>query len=386
MKRIYILIIICLIYNHSFSQLEYSELFDDFSYHSIEDPALSEIIDWKIVDGLNGPPANAIYDDGNIEFIDDQDLSTNRLMKLSTFIDAQQQKVTHARIETTSYSYRHGTFAARVYFDNSPADYEDGNVETFYTISPYSTCNQANLYSECDFEYLPWDSWDNNRNNCLYYTTWETCEKRIHNASKTSFEGWHTLVYTSSESGSVKYYVDGKLMATHNMYIPDSDVNISFANWLFNYNSDPAIGNRKASMLVDWVYHAKDKMLKPEEVNSRIESLRTEGILRKNLSDKQVTTGTAKITHEHFIPEQIKISPNPSIGHFELIIKCKKNELKNIEVYNILGYKVDLSFEMYYKKDSYVFKNIESKLPSGTYFIYIKYYNCTKTKILIVAN
>ncbi|MBN2485601.1 MAG: T9SS type A sorting domain-containing protein [Bacteroidales bacterium] len=297
------------------------ELFDDFNYESASDNALPVTNKWSIVDGISGPPANAVYSANNIEFIIDTSIANNKLLKVSTVVDKNNGTISHARIETSDFSYRHGTFAARVYFDDTPALFSDANVETFYTISPYATCTEAEKYSECDFEYLPWDAWGGpSRSNNLYFTTWETCETKVYNNSLKSYRGWHTLLYTSTPGGPVQYYVDGQLMATHNKYIPDSDVNISFANWIFNNTTGTENENRKSSMLVDWVYHSKDISLNTNEVINRVEYLRENGILRKNTTGSTSSSNYMPNEKTHAGTGNIKIFPNPSSDVFNIEI------------------------------------------------------------------
>jgi GH18 family chitinase len=265
-----------------------TEMFDDFSYSSSSDPALQEINSWSVVDGPSGPPSGAIYSKDLITFYADPQNSNNKIMGVATRADNNPSNTRHSRIETDIMPYRNGTFAARVYFDDTPALYGDGNVETFYTINSYATCNQADLYSECDFEYLPWDSWHWERQKTMYTTTWETCEIRTHDKVIKSYEGWHDLLYTAENGQPVKYYIDGQLFATHNQYQPDSDVNISFANWIYQNITGGSSTVRTTTMQVDWVYHAKDVILSRADVLALVSNFRNNGILRKNLAGQTV--------------------------------------------------------------------------------------------------
>jgi hypothetical protein len=169
--------------------------------------------------------------------------------------------------------------------------YGDANVETFYTINSYATCNNPDLYSEVDFEYLPWDAWHWERKTTMYYTSWETCEIRDHVKSVQSFAGWHDLVYTAAEGQPVKWYIDGQLMGTMEKHTPDSDVNISFANWIYQNTTGSSTTTRTTTMQVDWVYHAKDVILTTQEVLQKVASLRQNKVLRKNLQGDQVVDG-----------------------------------------------------------------------------------------------
>lgn len=261
-----------------------TEMFDDFSYANSTDPALNIINKWTIVDGVSGPPSGAVYSKDLITFYADPSNSTNIIMGVATQADNNPQNTRHSRIETEVMPYRNGTFAARVYFDDTPATYGDGNVETFYTINSYATCNQADLYSECDFEYLPWDAWHWERKTTMYTTTWETCEIRTHDKTVASYQGWHDLIYTAENGQPVRYYIDGQLFATHDEYQPDSDVNISFANWIYQNITGSSTTQRTTRMQVDWVYHSKDAILSRGDVLAKVNSFRSSGILRKNLA------------------------------------------------------------------------------------------------------
>ncbi|HYG38265.1 MAG TPA: Ig-like domain-containing protein [Cytophagales bacterium] len=270
---------------------EYTEMWDDFSYANASDSELGRINSWSIVDGASGPPSGAIYAKEGITFYADPQNSSNKLMGVATTASNDPTKNRHARIETSVMPYRNGTFAARVYFDDTPALYGDANVETFYTINSYATCNNPDLYSEVDFEYLPWDAWHWERKTTMYYTSWETCEIRDHVKTIQSFAGWHDLVYTAAEGQPVKWYIDGQLMGTMPQHTPDSDVNISFANWIYQNTTGSNPTTRTTTMQVDWVYHAKDVVITPQEVLDQVANLRQNQVLRKNLQGEQVIDG-----------------------------------------------------------------------------------------------
>ncbi|RAW00603.1 Ig-like domain-containing protein [Pseudochryseolinea flava] len=268
-----------------------TDMFDDFTYTSASDPALEGLNDWIVVDGVSGPPSGAIYSKDLITFTADPQNSENKIMGVATRADNNPQNTRHSRIETSVMPYRNGTFAARVYFDDTPAIYGDGNVETFYTINSYATCNNPDLYSECDFEYLPWDAWHWERQKTMYTTTWETCEIRDHQKQVRSYEGWHDLIYTVVDGQPVKYYIDGQLFHTQERFQPDSDVNISFANWIYQNITGSNTTVRTTTMKVDWVYHAKDVILSRADVLAMVANFRSGGVLRKNLAGERVVSG-----------------------------------------------------------------------------------------------
>jgi len=97
-----------------------------------------------------------------IGFEDDQTITGNRLMVCSTYAKRESgiPVTKFSRIETDPI-FREGTYLAKVKFDYTPIAAHDGNVETFYVY------NGASPYSEFDFEYLPYDVWDKNKQELL---------------------------------------------------------------------------------------------------------------------------------------------------------------------------------------------------------------------------
>ncbi len=57
-------------------------MFDYFNYTNVADPQLPIFNKWEIVDGINGPPSNAVYSKNNIQFLDDPAQAGNRIMTL----------------------------------------------------------------------------------------------------------------------------------------------------------------------------------------------------------------------------------------------------------------------------------------------------------------
>lgn len=92
-----------------------------------------------------------------MEFVDDTSLAGNKLLTLSTQVNGLQRTSTQARLETDGFEYFEGTYAARVYFDETPYDYKDANIQTFYTIVNWLLGGDGSKYSELDFEYMAAD-------------------------------------------------------------------------------------------------------------------------------------------------------------------------------------------------------------------------------------
>jgi len=192
-------------------------LFDDFSYTTREEMTANG---WIIRSGSGWPGVpGATFRPENVSFVDYPDQAGNRLLRMTSSTDGTnentyQTQVCHQR------KYLEGTYAARVRFSDEPDSGSDGDqvVETFYTITPYTQPLDPN-YSEMDYEYLPNGGWGGTALT-FYVTTWETVQIEPWNADNTSnsvqgsLAGWHTLV-TQVTGGTVRYFVDGKLIAQH---------------------------------------------------------------------------------------------------------------------------------------------------------------------------
>ncbi len=125
----------------------------------------------------------------------------------------------------------------------------------------------------------------------MYTTTWETCEIRDHMKQVRSYEGWHDLIFTCAEGQPVKYYIDGELFHTQDRYQPDSDVNISFANWIYQNITGSNTTVRTTTMKVDWVYHAQNAVLPRADVLAIVAAMKQNNVLRKNLAGQTVLGG-----------------------------------------------------------------------------------------------
>lgn len=271
-----------------------SIVFDDFSYSGVNDPALREFNRWTIVDGVNGPPSGALYEKSNIEFTTDADNPSNTFLELTSSTRNTIESTSHARLESMDMDYGEGTYAARVFFDNSPRDFQDPIIQTFYTISSYKNATNPEMYSEVDFEYLPYDAWSGDYGGGydpgMFMTAWETSEIREHILVKKDFGGWHDLLFSFVDGTHVRWYIDGEFMgelATKDgvSIYPDYPQYVSFANWV--YTLDRAVlGSstdlRSSTMKVDWFLHVEDEALSPSEVNSLVQEIRNERILRIN--------------------------------------------------------------------------------------------------------
>jgi hypothetical protein len=78
----------------------------------------------------------------------------------------------------------------------------------------------------------------------FYVTTWETVQTEPWDADNTSssvqgsLAGWHTFV-TQVTDGTVRYFVDGQLIAQHGGgYYPDAPMSINFNLWFIDGIAD----------------------------------------------------------------------------------------------------------------------------------------------------
>jgi hypothetical protein len=256
-------------------------LFDDFSYSTADEMTSNG---WVIRSGPGWPGASgATFRSENIVFVDYPDQAGNRLLRMTSSTDGTgehtyQTQICHQR------KYLEGTYAARIRFSDEPVSGIDGDqvVQTFYTITPYDKpLNQD--YSEMDYEYLPNGGWGG-AELTFYVTTWETVQIEPWNADNTSnsvqgsLAGWHTLV-TQVIDGTVRYFIDGKLIAQHGgAYYPDALMSINFNLWFIDGGLVQTEGAREYQEDIDWVFHEAGVLLMPDEINTRIRELRHDSV------------------------------------------------------------------------------------------------------------
>ena len=256
-------------------------LFDDFSYSTLDEMTANG---WIVRSGSGWPGVvGATFREENVSFVDYPDLVGNRLLRMTSSTDGisentYQTQVCHQR------KYLEGTYAARVRFSDVPALGSDGDqvVQTFYTITPYDRpFNPA--YSEMDYEYLPNGGWGGPEST-FHVTTWETVQiepwkaDNRNNSIHGSLAGWHTLV-TQVIDGTVRYFVDGELIAQHGgAYYPDAPMSINFNLWFIEGGLIQSEGVREYEEDVDWVFHQVGVLLMPEKVNAKVLELRNASV------------------------------------------------------------------------------------------------------------
>jgi hypothetical protein len=256
-------------------------LFDDFSYATVDEMISNG---WTVRDGTGWPGVTgASFRAENVSFVDYPDPADNRLLRMTSSTDGTgentfQTQICHQR------KYLEGTYAARVRFSDLPVSGMDGDqvVQTFYTITPYLEALDPD-YSEMDYEYLPNGGWGSG-DLTFYVTTWETVQIEPWNADNTSssvqgsLAGWHTLV-TQVMGGTVRYFVDGKLIAQHGgKYYPDAPMSINFNLWFIDGGLIQAQDVRQYDEDIDWVFHQAGAMLMPDEVVTKVNDLRSASV------------------------------------------------------------------------------------------------------------
>jgi len=257
-------------------------LFDDFRYASRDELSRRGWI-VRTVAGWPGVPG-ATWKAEGVSLLDDVDRRGNRILRLTSTTDGTGANTTQSQI-CHQRKYLEGTYAARVRFSDAPVTGPDGDqvVQSFYTISPLSA-PMALDYSELDFEYLPNGGWGLD-GSTLYATTWETFspepnwkKDNVFTTATGSQGRWHTLV-TQVAGGTVRYYVDGKLFAEHGgEYYPESLMSINFNLWFVKDGATASQEPRTYQEEIDWVFHAANTVLSPEEVGARVDAFRRSGV------------------------------------------------------------------------------------------------------------
>ena len=252
--------------------------FDDFSY---PDAAALTRHGWTLRNKLGHPGIEgAQWGPDAVQLVADPDAPANRLLRLQARTDGtaagtHQAQLCHAR------KYLEGTYAARVRFSDVPSQGPDGDVviQSFYLVSPLRFDFDPQ-FSEIDWEYLPNGGWGDARTR-LYGNAWQTVQINPWNAYNQahqefrSMAGWHTLLMQVM-GGKTRLFIDGRQVAEHGgRNYPVVPMSLNFNLWFAPGGELP--GNttlRVYQQDVDWVFHAKDRLLAPTEVDQAVAGLR----------------------------------------------------------------------------------------------------------------
>jgi hypothetical protein len=255
--------------------------FDDFSQPELATLARDG---WTVRQQAGHPGiAGAHWGDAAIALVDDPQRPGNRLLRLSARTDGtpagtQQAQLCHAR------KYLEGTYAARVRFSDAPVQGPDGDVvvQTFYSVSPLRFDFDPE-YSELDWEYLPNGGWGDARSR-LYGVSWQTVRVEpwsAHNQPQQRFAelgGWHVLVMQVAQ-GRTRWFLDGEPFAEHGgRNYPVVPMAINFNLWFSPGGLLPAGATRVYEQDVDWVFHVRNRLMSPAEVEATVEDMRRRGV------------------------------------------------------------------------------------------------------------
>jgi hypothetical protein len=255
-------------------------LFDDFSYGGFSPLLQLYEHGWTIrtAQGWPGVPGAGWSTDA-VSFVADPANRKNRLLRLTASTDGTAAGTSQAQI-CQRRKFFEGTYATRLRFRDAPTTGPDGDqlVETFYAISPLVAPLDPD-YSELDWEYLPNGGWGVAAPT-LFETTWETAQldpwiaDNTYATTTASLDGWHTLVLQVA-SGTVRYYLDGTLVAAHGgKYYPEVPMSMNYNLWFIQGGQLATGERRRYDEDVDWVYHEAGAILSPTAVTARVAKLR----------------------------------------------------------------------------------------------------------------
>ncbi|GAA2543134.1 glycosyl hydrolase [Winogradskya consettensis] len=264
----------------SASAADCGQLFDDFSYNSSSDAALTAH-GWTPRSYSGGPGVpGATWSPNNITF---PTADGQKVMQLTVSTDGTGAGTNHAELYSTQKRYFEGTYASRVRFTDTPTGGADGDHinETFFTISPLNG-DLDPTYSELDIsEYLPNGGWGET-GPINYQTTWYTYRNEpwyadnTHSEQRSSLNGWHDLVATVA-NGHVIYYIDGVRVGDHSGHVyPRQTMTINWNLWFIDTAAHSG-GLSTYVQQVDWVLFAKNRVLTPAQVSSSAAAYRSGG-------------------------------------------------------------------------------------------------------------
>jgi hypothetical protein len=260
--------------------------FDDFSYATPADMAAAG---WQLRDGTGHPglPGGRFGAEA-ISLQDDPQQPGNRVLRMTSRTDGTGPGTVQAQL-CHQRKYLQGTYAARIRFSDAPRSGTDGDpvIESFYAVAPLAHAFDPD-FSELDWEYLPNGGWGSDKTR-LYGVAWQTVQIdpwEAHNSAHEefgSFDGWHTLLMQVTRS-AVHEFVDGREVAVHEgRNVPVSPMTLSFNLWFAVGGSLPAGGaSRVYDEDIDWVYHAKDQVLTPADVDAQVRALRAGRVPRRD--------------------------------------------------------------------------------------------------------
>ncbi len=255
--------------------------FDDFS-HADRDALAAGGWTLRTAAGHPGVPGAAWRADA-ITLVDDPATKGNRLLRLAARTDGTPEGTVQAQL-CHARKLLDGTYAARVRFSDTPVQGADGDpvVQTFYAVAPLRHDFDPQ-FSEIDWEYLPNGGWGSERTR-LYAISWQTVRIepwQAHNSAHEAFgsqAGWRTLVMQVA-GGKARHFLDGKRLVEHGgRNVPVVPMAMSFNLWFSPAGLLPAsTAPRVYEQDIDWVFHARGRVLSPKQVDAEVRSLRRRG-------------------------------------------------------------------------------------------------------------
>lgn len=259
--------------------------FDDFSE---PDLAALQAQGWVVRDRPGHPGIEgAAWGPGGVSLVDDPTQPGNRVLRLTARTDGtpehtRQTQVCHQRKVLA------GTYAARVRFRDAPVQGPDGDVvvQTFYAVAPLRFDFDPE-YSELDWEYLANGGWGDAHTR-LYAVSWQTVRLQPWAAynqpdqAVRSMAGWHTLVMQADApdrlDGRTRWFIDGQPFAEHGgRNRPVVPMSINFNVWFSPGGLVASREPREYQEDVDWVFHARNRLLSPADVEREVQALRAKG-------------------------------------------------------------------------------------------------------------
>lgn len=255
--------------------------FDDFS---ARDLAELQRGGWTLRERRGHPGLDgAAWGPGSVSLVDDPALPGNRLLRLSASTDGSADNTTQAQV-CHARKFLEGTYAARVRFSDVPVRGPDGDVvvQTFYAVAPLHFDFDPD-YSELDWEYLPNGGWGDPATR-LYGVSWQTvriepwsAHNQVHQAFR-SMDGWHVLMMQVA-GGKTRLFIDGTQQAEHGgRNYPVQPMSLNFNLWFAPGGLLPGVNARRSyEEDVDWVFHARNQVLSPAQVEAAVADLRRAG-------------------------------------------------------------------------------------------------------------
>lgn len=262
------------------------QFFDDFSYRDLSGLWAQG---WtpRSKAGHPGVPG-ARWGADQLSLVDDPQQAGNRLLRLSARTDGSGAGTAQAQI-CHQRKYLEGTYAARIRFSDAPLQGADGDpvIQTFYVVAPLRHDFDPE-FSEIDWEYLPNGGWGSEKTR-LYGIAWQTVRLEPWQAFNQSHEeftrlhGWHQLLMQVG-GGQVRLFLDGRQLASHGgRNYPVSLMSINFNLWFSPGGLLPASEQARVyEQDVDWVFHARHKLLSPAEVDAEVKRLRAGGVAQQD--------------------------------------------------------------------------------------------------------